>query len=548
MKSYSKRVLAIVLSLVIAFSVSGISAVCTEKGSEDGAICSALPQNIKFDTASESEQKEGSYTLPSAFQDEQNTSVPAVISGGVTAAGRTFSSAEAYDAVSPAFTAGSRLTGLAKVFYDSYVEAANNISTGESQLAATNGYTEVLALLDEQSQNEFCFTAEELGFDKISEITKGIPTGNPNEYGLSGEYVDAYMLKATNLVDIACDKALHALLSDYPFELFWFKKTADDSQLAGGLNSKFEISIRATNYEVIGQDVYFTDLAGFELYIAFTFTVANDYYYSTVELDEDLTADVVDPSELSRATAAKANADAIIEKYKNYSDYDKLKAYHDEICKLTDYNNNAARLDADLYYGDPWQMVYVFDGDPDTTVVCEGYAKAFKYLCDNSSFTDKSLCCILASGTLYQNFSKLGDHMWNIVKMGGKNYLVDITNDDENSLTSLFLAEPMAGSADTQYLFKFTNSTYFGYEYASNQAEVFGKDRIIMAPEYQYGDINLSKSIDVCDCVKATVFASENNQLSILQRFLGDVDRDGNVDRDDAVLIAKYAAGLITVL
>ena len=35
-----------------------------------------------------------------------------------------------------------------------------------------------------------------------------------------------------------------------------------------------------------------------------------------------------------------------------------------------------------LPYGDPWQLIYVFDDDPDTNVVCEGYAKAFKYEAD----------------------------------------------------------------------------------------------------------------------------------------------------------------------
>ena len=58
-------------------------------------------------------------------------------------------------------------------------------------------------------------------------------------------------------------------------------------------------------------------------------------------------------------------------------DYGKLCYFRDAICSLTDYNHEAV---ADKVYGDPWQLVWVFDGKPNTKVVCEGYAKAFQYL------------------------------------------------------------------------------------------------------------------------------------------------------------------------
>lgn len=43
-------------------------------------------------------------------------------------------------------------------------------------------------------------------------------------------------------------------------------------------------------------------------------------------------------------------------------------------------------------------MIWVFDGDPDTKIVCEGYAKAFKYLMDNSTFQYKGTACHLVNG------------------------------------------------------------------------------------------------------------------------------------------------------
>ena len=56
--------------------------------------------------------------------------------------------------------------------------------------------------------------------------------------------------------------------------------------------------------------------------------------------------------------------------------------FKNEICNLVDYNNAAADSSTQTAYGDPWQMIWVFDENAETKVVCEGYSKAFQYLCD----------------------------------------------------------------------------------------------------------------------------------------------------------------------
>lgn len=132
-------------------------------------------------------------------------------------------------------------------------------------------------------------------------------------------------------------------------------------------------------------------------------------------------------AKIIEANKALETAQAIVAQYQGLSDMDKLAAYRKEICRLTNYNTNAAK--GNMPYGDPWQMIYVFDGDPETNVVCEGYAKAFKHLCDLSDFQG-SVACYLVSGTMDS-----GSHMWNVVRMGdGKNYLVDVTNCDTGTV------------------------------------------------------------------------------------------------------------------
>lgn len=75
----------------------------------------------------------------------------------------------------------------------------------------------------------------------------------------------------------------------------------------------------------------------------------------------------------------------------------------------------------------------MFDNNPFTNVVCEGYAKAFKHLCDLSSFSESDLFCSLVTGTMTGG-TGAGPHMWNIVTIGGRNYLVDVTNCDTGTV------------------------------------------------------------------------------------------------------------------
>ena len=96
-------------------------------------------------------------------------------------------------------------------------------------------------------------------------------------------------------------------------------------------------------------------------------------------------------------TAAK-NAKEIVSANSKKSDSEKLKAYKNKICELTDYNWSA--VENNVAYGNPWQLVWVFDGDPNTKVVCEGYSKAFQYLWELSSFNGDITSMRMTGNTL----------------------------------------------------------------------------------------------------------------------------------------------------
>lgn len=133
-------------------------------------------------------------------------------------------------------------------------------------------------------------------------------------------------------------------------------------------------------------------------------------------------------------------------------------------------------------------VIYVFDGNPDTNVVCEGYSKAFQYLCDLSSFRSDQINCYTVTGTMNG-----GGHMWNIVRMeDGKNYLADVTNCDGTKggtisagfPDKLFLAG-VSGTVSTGYLASLT--TYYGssreitYLYDTKTGSLYNTDVLTLS-------------------------------------------------------------------
>ena len=239
------------------------------------------------------------------------------------------------------------------------------------------------------------WTAEELGVDAVL---------------LKDENGEAYIpADAKKKLAINLSRILDVLLAEHPYELYWYDKTSG----AGTKITTFGL----TAYYDRSRSAYVMSTTS-NMYLRFC--VAEEYSAGQYLVDTSIGQSV---------QSAVDNADAIVSEYSGLSDEEKLRAYKDEICVLVSYNSSAT---GGASYGNPWQMIWVFDGDPGTNVVCEGYAKAFKYLCDHTVF-DSSIECILAGGDLVRG-SKSEPHMWNVLKMDdGNNYLVDVTNCDSGN-------------------------------------------------------------------------------------------------------------------
>lgn len=263
-----------------------------------------------------------------------------------------------------------------------------------------------------------------------------------------------------NSISAQINSLLTVLMADCPYEMYWFDKTAGWVYTSGSASSvTFSLAVAEAYSDGITETITFSDGS------------KRSYHFS---------ADKTKTGATSKAVNA---ANAIVAKYSSLSDYDKLVAYKNEICALVDYNWDA--LEKNPTYGDPWQLIYVFDGDPATKVVCEGYSKAFQYLCDLSQFIG-SVTCYTVSGQMAGGTGS-GGHMWNIVTIDGQNYLVDVTNSDVGSAGQgggLFLAVPDADSTwnGTMGQYNFTaGSSRIAYAYDADTIAAYGKSILQLA-------------------------------------------------------------------
>lgn len=213
----------------------------------------------------------------------------------------------------------------------------------------------------------------------------------------------------------------HALLNSCPYDLYWFDKTKKGSAAC----------YYSFSFPVDSNNNLYIKVSG----IKATFLVAEEYRDNGAE-------HVVSTTFSETVSYAHNNAISIVTANKDLDDYKKLEAYKNTICDLVEYNQPAAD-NKSTPYGNPWQLIWVFDGDVSTTVVCEGYSKAFQYLCDNTDFDSDDIYAVSVSGdVVLRSNTKIvtGPHMWNVVHMeDGKNYLVDVTNCDSDSGFLLFM-------------------------------------------------------------------------------------------------------------
>ncbi len=318
---------------------------------------------------------------------------------------------------------GNALSGPPAILYTESKTCIRQIADGERE--STIFSFSIESLFD----NKIIWTQEELGLDK--------PLYTVNSDGKR-------IINSTDIINALTDKldlrsVLTALLQDCPYELYWYDKVV-------GVQPSWAFNLRLVNNDTAVKFTYTSYKT--------KFAVASEYQNGgTFVMNTTLGQEV---------QSAVSNAQAIVSAAASYSLVDKLNYYRQRICDLVSYNDAAAG--GGVAYGNPWQLIWVFDNDSSTNVVCEGYAKAFQYLCDLSDIG--SATCYTVTGNMAYG-TGAGNHMWNIVTMpDGKNYLVDITNCDLGSVgypDKLFLkgctgANPTYSCCDVTYTYGYSDT------------------------------------------------------------------------------------------
>lgn len=316
------------------------------------------------------------------------------------------------------------LSGKDAVIYGYLAEMVRKVASGE--VSSTICRIPVNSFL-----NKTTYTKAELG---VNWIWHG---GNDYNQAAVNAFYDA--VKA----DINISAIIKMLKANLPYEMYWY----GNGSSSGFPGCKFD-----------EDEIWFDDGACYEVLM----TVSGDFSVSGSAGTTDYNTNYG-----TRIRTAASNAQAIVTANAGKSDYLKLKAYKDTICANVSYDD--AAVNPGKPYGDPWQAVAVFDNDEMTNVVCEGYSKAFKYLCDLSVFRDE-ISVSVVTGTM-EGGTGAGGHMWNLVDMDGTRYLVDVTNCDEGTIGApdkLF----MAGYSDQCQGYDNQGNTYPGYIFQANNSQI----------------------------------------------------------------------------
>lgn len=112
------------------------------------------------------------------------------------------------------------------------------------------------------------------------------------------------------------------------------------------------------------------------------------------------------------------------------TDYEKIKLFNKWLCDNNEYQYGASAKEW-IPFTAPAALTSMERGP-----VCEGYSKAFQLLCQKSN----------VPVTVQTGYTS-EDHMWNLVQLAGKWYMVDVTGNDTGAGIDYYLA---AGSKKTQ--------------------------------------------------------------------------------------------------
>ena len=282
------------------------------------------------------------------------------------------------------------------------VQSSSSSSSSSTTKSASTDSSTITSTTDSTSSTTSTTTA-------TSATTSTSTTG-------SGSYTSSTTISQSEDEPIAVAVERGSILSNYRSKWSYSQLTSKQKKIYIKLYNavkNFEENIDVSSTRVNYDDVYIA-------YWAFDYDnpqfleLGSGYRYSYIEEDgEKIVKSIMidygrEPDEISHSEFESITQEVLAEAQNEPGDYEKLKYVHDWIV------NNTAYIKDDTDYETEADGPVVYG-----TAICEGYAKAFMYFAQSMGFD--CVCVIGYAGV---------PHMWNMVKLDGEWYHVDVTWDD----------------------------------------------------------------------------------------------------------------------
>lgn len=182
------------------------------------------------------------------------------------------------------------------------------------------------------------------------------------------------------------------------------------------LSSEYQNAVDALRYDHV--DLYYVDFTKMALR-TITYTqgrnVTYQVYLSSSDGEANYLKDNILSEEIDEQLAEIEAVSSEILEAAHGSNYQQIQYIHNWLIDNLEYDTTySAENNRDIYGA----LI-------NKKVVCEGYAKTFKYLLDKLEIP-----CILVSGEAENSEGTRENHMWNYVKINEQWYSVDVTWDD----------------------------------------------------------------------------------------------------------------------
>lgn len=193
-----------------------------------------------------------------------------------------------------------------------------------------------------------------------------------------------------------------------------FSELLDQSNGQSKLKNYYDDAVNAINLDV--PNLFYIDFSKMYLNIETTTTLFGTTYNLYIDAGGNnayFSSGFTSQSQVEKAINSIEAAKDSVCRMANGDDYNKIRTTHDWLIENISYDDSS------------YNKGNVYGTFMEKKVVCEGYARAYKYMLDNLGVTN-----ILVTGTATNSSNETEEHMWNYVKLNGQWYAVDPTWDD----------------------------------------------------------------------------------------------------------------------